>query len=123
MTYWSITPEERERRLGIIKRALDWLEKWPMQHIGNKLAATAKGHPVGPRSKSAVCYCALGRIVAEGNIRRRPNGPDPYDEFFAPLGVTATQIHLINDHHIARFNKPAAIRNLRRYLLEGERVL
>lgn len=119
----SITPQERARRLGIIKRALDWLEKWPMQHIGNKMAATAKGKVVGPHSKAAICYCALGRIVAEGNIRRRPNGPDPFVEFFGPLGVSPAEITHINDHHVQRFNKPAAIRNLRRYLLEGERVL
>lgn len=61
-----ITPKERTRRLGIINRALSWLEDNPQQHITTSLCVDGRNGDTDPRSESeTACYCALGRIVHE----------------------------------------------------------
>ena len=91
------------QRIVIMKRTLDWLERYPRRATHGSLAVDDDGFPVLPHNPQAVCYCYLGRLCVEANIKLEmsPAGDaiivNPLENWLEPLGVSTDQLIAAND--------------------------
>lgn len=95
---------------GAVRRAADWLEANPENHVVGNLAVNASGRPTAPNGPGATCFCALGRIAREAKIDVPVGaGYDGLRDFLAPLQIGVSQIYGLNDEgtYYAKFGRAA----------------
>jgi len=93
------------------RRAADWLEANPANHIARHLALDARGVEVRPTDPNATCFCAIGRLGKELELNfEGANDYKPIED----LGIDYDTIIDANDedsdmpiHPSARFIIPA----------------
>lgn len=102
----------RAQRIGLLHKALDWLDANPEKHTFGALAEDQHGKSVEPNDPAATCWCVLGRMVVEGALApsriRTPEVEAVHQTFYPTLdyytqpftGVkTCSIIHQTADHN------------------------
>lgn len=112
------TTFSRKEKLAAISRALLWLEANPDKHIAGAYAKTSPtGARCPPSSKEATCFCVVGRIALEADIKVPATGT--MRRFLEGTGVELTSLVSLNDYHVL-YHKDKVIPTLRNYTLGGE---
>jgi hypothetical protein len=73
-----------------ILAAADWLEANPDKHCSGDMAQDNDGRNCNPMSGRAVCFCALGRIAREVNLRMPEEGVS--EALTKHVGLTSEQV-------------------------------
>ncbi len=60
-----------------VRRAIDWLRANPDRHIKENLAVDSDGNVCSPIAPYAQCFCVLGRIAKEMDLKSR----DPLEAY------------------------------------------
>lgn len=77
--------------------AADWLEGNQERHIKGSAAINAKGFNVDPTDPEAECFCAIGRIGKELNIKFDDGDYSNFNAAFEPVDLNAQDFFYTND--------------------------
>lgn len=107
-----------EEKIATLHRTLDWLEANPDKATRGQLARDAEGDACDPHYPEAVCFCFIGRLVVEADIKRPSyfgTYSDGVEAWFEPLGATYDLFMIKNDRTM---NKEKRFKTLRKMIGE-----
>lgn len=75
-------------RITTLHRTLDWLEANPEKATRGQLARDEDGYACDPHGPEADCFCFIGRLIVEADIRLNETGyGDGVVGWFKPTGA------------------------------------
>lgn len=104
-----------DEKITILHRTLDWLEAHPERAIRGAMAKDAEGDHCLPFDPEATCFCFVGRLSVEADLRGQVSGDFKLDvqEWLEPLNVTRGGLQSRNDSY---FDQGIRFKALRSYI-------